>query len=67
MRLLQRRPDAAGVPWRWELEQPSIRVAIDRGQIEQALLNILKNAIEAIDGDGTITVRLTSTPGGPRR
>ena len=28
------------------------RATIDRGQMEQALLNILKNAIEAIDGDG---------------
>ena len=39
------------------------RSRIDRGQIEQALLNVLKNAIEAIDGEGTITVRLTSTTG----
>ena len=41
---------------------------IDRGQIEQALVNILKNAIEAIDGDGTITIRLTSrhAPAGRR-
>ena len=31
--------------------------------MEQALLNILKNAVEAIDGEGTITVRLTSTGG----
>ena len=45
--------------------QPSVRVAIDRGQMEQALLNILKNAIEAIDGEGTITVRVTSDAGPP--
>ena len=32
--------------------QPSVRVDVDRGQIEQALLNVLKNAVEAIDGDG---------------
>ena len=31
--------------------------------MEQALLNILKNAIEAIDGEGTITVRLTTESG----
>ncbi|MEP6914066.1 MAG: ATP-binding protein [Acidobacteriota bacterium] len=59
-RLVSARPDAAGVTWQWELDRPSVQVAIDRGQIEQALLNILKNAIEAIDGRGTIIVRLTS-------
>ena len=48
------------VTWRWDLDAPSVAVEIDRGQMEQALLNILKNAIEAIDGEGTITVRLTS-------
>ncbi len=62
-RLLGARTDAVGVRWRWELDQPSVRVAVDRGQIEQALLNILKNAIEAIDGEGTITVRLTTAAG----
>ena len=44
-------------------EAPAIRVDVDRGQIEQALLNILKNAIEAIDGTGTITIRLSSAAG----
>ena len=33
--------------------------------MEQALLNVLKNAIEAIDGEGTITVRLTTDAGRP--
>ena len=37
------------------------RVDVDRGQIEQALLNILKNSVEAIDGEGTVTVRLTAS------
>ena len=36
---------------------------MDRGQMEQALLNIVKNAVEAIDGDGTITLRVTSRSG----
>ena len=38
-------------------------VDVDRGQFEQALLNILKNAVEAIEGAGTITVRLSSATG----
>jgi signal transduction histidine kinase len=36
---------------------------MDRGQMEQALLNIVKNAVEAIDGEGTITLRVTSRSG----
>ena len=31
--------------------------------MEQALLNILKNAIEAIDGDGTVTIGVTAAGG----
>ena len=62
-RLLAARPDAVDIKWRWELDEPAVRVAIDRGQIEQALLNILKNAFEAIEGKGTITVRVTTTAG----
>ena len=63
MRLLSARPDAAGITWRWDLDQPSAPVAIDRGQMEQALLNILKNAIEAIDGAGTIVIHTTVSAG----
>jgi two-component system nitrogen regulation sensor histidine kinase NtrY len=33
-------------------------VPLDRGQIEQALLNVIKNALEAIGADGTLTVRV---------
>lgn len=36
---------------------------IDRGQMEQALLNALKNVVEAIAGSGTITLRVTSGSG----
>jgi two-component system nitrogen regulation sensor histidine kinase NtrY len=60
VRLLSARPEAARVAWRWKLDQPSVRVAVDRSQIEQALMNVIKNAVEAIEGDGTITVTLTS-------
>ena len=58
VRLLSVEPEAARITWRWDLDQPSAHVAMDRGQMEQALLNIFKNAIEAIEGKGTITVRL---------
>ena len=64
--------EARGIGWRWAIEEDPAVVTIDPVQIEQALLNIVKNAIEAIDhgaplpagvrrdGDvrGTVTVRL---------
>ena len=34
----------------------------DAGQMEQALLNIVKNAIEAIDQEGTITIITRTNP-----
>jgi two-component system nitrogen regulation sensor histidine kinase NtrY len=62
-RLLAANDNARGVEWRWEIDQPSFPVDMDRGQIEQALLNILKNSVEAIDGNGIVTVRLTTAGG----
>ena len=63
VRLLSAKPDAAGIVWRWDLDQRSVCVPMDRGQMEQALLNIVKNAVEAIDGEGTITLRVSSQSG----
>ncbi len=58
VRLQSARPEAAGVSWRWEIADPSLRVSIDRGQFEQALLNVVKNAVEAVGATGVITLRL---------
>jgi signal transduction histidine kinase len=60
VRLLSAKADAAGIEWRWDLEQRAVWVAMDRGQMEQALLNVLKNAVEAIQGSGTILLRVSS-------
>jgi two-component system, NtrC family, nitrogen regulation sensor histidine kinase NtrY len=45
------------IGWAWQASEVP-PVSLDRVQIEQALLNVVKNAIEAIDRDGTITVTL---------
>jgi two-component system, NtrC family, nitrogen regulation sensor histidine kinase NtrY len=70
--------EARGIAWTWEIGEELDVVAIDPVQIEQALLNVVKNAIEAIDqaapqrhpgigagaaARGTVTVRLTRVEG----
>jgi len=46
--------------WRWELSNTPLTVEVDVQQMEQVLVNIVKNAIEAIGRDGNITVQTTS-------
>lgn len=55
----------------WEKVEPLPPIELDRNQIEQVLVNILKNALEAIGEDGAILLRLAREParvhpGGPR-
>jgi two-component system nitrogen regulation sensor histidine kinase NtrY len=58
VRLMEPESAQRAIRWRWEVQDtPTVRV--DRSQIEQAMVNILKNAVEAIGTDGVITVRLT--------
>jgi two-component system, NtrC family, nitrogen regulation sensor histidine kinase NtrY len=46
----------------WEKVEPLPPIELDRNQIEQVLVNILKNALEAIGEDGAITLRLAREP-----
>jgi two-component system, NtrC family, nitrogen regulation sensor histidine kinase NtrY len=46
------------IEWRWELEGALGPVPLDRAQIEQVFVNLLKNAMEAIGQHGRITLRL---------
>jgi len=48
---------------RREVDADGVTVSMDRSQIEQALLNVAKNGIEAIGSGGTLTVRLTRRDG----
>ena len=52
---------------RWEREgEPSLpAISMDKNQMEQVLMNLLKNAAEAIGEDGTITVRTGLVEGCP--
>jgi len=58
--------DRRRIEWRLDRAHPSIIVPMDRGQMEEALVNIVKNAMEAIGEDGAITVRLDPGGGGAR-
>ncbi|HEX2644935.1 MAG TPA: ATP-binding protein [Thermoanaerobaculia bacterium] len=47
------------IAWEWEAEDGApVLVDLDRNQMEQVLVNVLQNAMEAIEEDGRITLRL---------
>jgi nitrogen fixation/metabolism regulation signal transduction histidine kinase len=49
----------------WRTEPATLVAKVDIGQIEQVLVNLVKNAVEAIGNDGTITI-VTGTSGSSR-
>ena len=46
-----------------EFSQEDIRVCVNKNQIQQAVFNIVKNAIEAIPGDGKVIIRTSAGEG----
>jgi two-component system nitrogen regulation sensor histidine kinase NtrY len=63
--LLRPELDRRRIAIRWETSEAIPPVELDRNQIEQVLVNVLKNAQESIGEDGTITLRLGDREGGP--
>ncbi len=57
--------DRRRIEWRWAMESSPGPVRADPGLLEQALVNIVKNALEAIDQDGSITIRFGIRQGKP--
>ncbi len=57
VRLMQAQSAESGVKWAWDRQQPVGLVQVDPVQFEQALLNVLKNAVEAAGEAGTVVVR----------
>jgi signal transduction histidine kinase len=47
----------------WDEQAKLDPVPLDRSQMEQVFVNVLKNAIEAIDEDGAVTIRLGAQAG----
>ena len=50
------------IDWKWELAENKFLTDLDVHQIEQVLVNILKNAIEAITQKGEIIIRTEDHP-----
>ena len=46
----------------WEIPHRPVLISMDKNQMEQVFLNVLKNAVEAIGQQGTITVRVGGEP-----
>jgi signal transduction histidine kinase len=61
--LLRPELDRRRIVVRWEEAEAIPPVELDRNQIEQVLVNVLKNAQESIGEDGTITLRLGDRDG----
>lgn len=56
--LFQTESKSRGIVWQWEMESTLAPVRMDRAQMEQVFINVLKNALEAIGESGTITIRI---------
>jgi two-component system, NtrC family, nitrogen regulation sensor histidine kinase NtrY len=63
-RLLSAEAERRRVRWSWDAAAPLPAVELDRIQMEQVFVNVIKNALEAIGRDGTVTIRLGAR--GPR-
>jgi len=58
VRLVQAQTDRVRVVWGWECDDEPGALDMDEAQMEQALINVLKNAVEALPPEGgTITIR----------
>ena len=51
------------IAWEWEVEEELEPISMDRTQMEQVFVNVLKNAVEAIGENGKVTLRLGRTEG----
>lgn len=55
--LLAAQPDGGAVTWQWDRQAGLGIVPVNAAQMEQVLLNVLKNAVEAAGPGGTVVVR----------
>jgi signal transduction histidine kinase len=63
--LLRTRPEAAGIQWTWDVDRQDVTAPMDRALMEQAVINVLQNAVDAAGPGGRIAIRLHARNGGP--
>ncbi len=65
VRLVRAQTDSSRIAWRWGPGGELGIIDIDEAQMEQALINVLKNAVEALPVEGgTVTIRSGPSAGG---
>jgi nitrogen fixation/metabolism regulation signal transduction histidine kinase len=60
--LMDNKAEEKQIEFQYNLSSEPITITGDEQQLEQALINIVKNAIEAIEGKGTINITTTDHP-----
>jgi nitrogen fixation/metabolism regulation signal transduction histidine kinase len=58
VRLMQSQTDPDRIAWRWDRQAAIGEIPLDAAQMEQVLINVMKNAVEAVGDRGSVTVRL---------
>ncbi len=60
--LLRLAAENRNIEWVWDLAPEPIYIQADEQQLEQIVINIIKNAFEAMEQDGRLTVRTRVQP-----
>lgn len=66
LRLMEDRLSDSGIAVDKELDPRLERIGFDPAQIKQVLINLIKNAVEAMGDGGTLTVVTEAAPGGAK-
>ena len=61
--LMQNELEKRQIEWKWQLQKEAFLLEMDEQQMEQVLVNIVKNALEAIEKNGKITIVTSTTSG----
>ncbi|PSR56334.1 histidine kinase [Adhaeribacter arboris] len=60
--LLRTAAENRNIAWVWDLAAEPIYIQADEQQLEQIIINIIKNAFEAMEQDGRLTIKTLAQP-----